>query len=613
MEYSNPLLAFLRQENSSTSVKSLPLFCLLFFAVLNSANAQNIIYVNHAATGGNNGTSWADAFAGLQNAIDVAEPGDQIWVAQGVYKPTEKHGGTSDRHKTFYINKEGIEIYGGFSGTEDSLSQRDFVNNATILSGDLDNNDTDADGDFVADSTTDIVGDNAIRVLRMDTVGNLVRLDGFTITAGFASGGFLQGGGLYIVCEADGKQSSPTIANCIFSGNYAYSGGGVHNRALNGGLVATSFEHCTFTYNLGFATGGAVQNFGDNATVSPTFSNCFFKGNEATNASGGAISNLAQSNGTASPVLSSCTFVNNLAETGGAIFNSNADPIVNNCIFESNAATLGGGAMYNTGFSNSKVANCIFLTNIAAQDGGAIANIVGNPVIVNCSFYGNSANIGSTISNFSNNPTIANCIIWNNAASSIFNSASGGAIPQISHTLLKENFCPPGAICGNGMIFNQDPLFADAENGDLRLLAGSPAIDAGDTSAVPPGITTDLDGKPRIFNSTGLPVAIVDLGAYEFDKLISNTYAPATRHLQLSVSPNPARSIANLQFYASTTGQGTLQVFSLEGQLVIDRAIPVSVGTNLFPLPVEALPPGVYAIQIRCSSKGVISGVLVKT
>lgn len=49
-----------------------------------------------------------------------------------------------------------------------------------------------------------------------------------------------------------------------------------------------------------------------------------------------------------------------------------------------------------------------------------------------------------------------------------------------------------------------DPLFIDADNGNYRLRAGSPAINAG----VDVGLTTDADGKPII----GLP----DIGAYEY-------------------------------------------------------------------------------------------------
>jgi hypothetical protein len=45
--------------------------------------------------------------------------------------------------------------------------------------------------------------------------------------------------------------------------------------------------------------------------------------------------------------------------------------------------------------------------------------------------------------------------------------------------------------------------------GDLRLRWGSPAIDAGHNDLFPPGVTTDLDGYPRIVND------VVDMGAYE--------------------------------------------------------------------------------------------------
>src|SRR5262249_54017507 len=89
-------------------------------------------YVNAAATGSNNGRSWTNADTDLQKALGSAQSGDQIWVAQGTYKPTS---GT-DRSLSFAL-KAGVAIYGGFAGGETLLSQRDFVQHVTTLSGDI--------------------------------------------------------------------------------------------------------------------------------------------------------------------------------------------------------------------------------------------------------------------------------------------------------------------------------------------------------------------------------------------------------------------------------------------------------------------------------------------
>ncbi len=77
-----------------------------------------------------------------------------------------------------------------------------------------------------------------------------------------------------------------------------------------------------------------------------------------------------------------------------------------------------------------------------------------------------------------------------------------------------------GNLGGIGNI-DADPLFVDPDNGDYRLQAGSPCIDAGDNTAVPEDLTTDLDGNPRFLEIPETPdtgngtLPIVDMGAYE--------------------------------------------------------------------------------------------------
>ena len=71
----------------------------------------------------------------------------------------------------------------------------------------------------------------------------------------------------------------------------------------------------------------------------------------------------------------------------------------------------------------------------------------------------------------------------------------------------------PDRLVGSNNI-NSDPLFVDAGNGNFRLQESSPCIDVGNNAAVVG--STDLDGRPRIFDGDDDSVATVDMGAYEF-------------------------------------------------------------------------------------------------
>jgi parallel beta-helix repeat protein len=94
-----------------------------------------IIYVDHNATGLNNGLSWDDAFLDLQSALNrtAVDGNSEIWVASGTYKPSVPD---ASGYRTFTLIND-IPLYGHFAGNEISLSQRDFnnPNNETILSG----------------------------------------------------------------------------------------------------------------------------------------------------------------------------------------------------------------------------------------------------------------------------------------------------------------------------------------------------------------------------------------------------------------------------------------------------------------------------------------------
>ena len=164
-----------------------------------------IIYVDKAASGANDGTSWNNAFVLLQDGLNQATDGDQIWVTSGTYTP----GPAGDRSQDFLIDQR-IALYGGFNGTESSISDRNFRNNVTILSGDL----------GLDDESTGI-DENAYHVLKL--VGNEAAvIDGFTISAGHANGTGSNGNGAAIL---DISRSVLYLRNLLVENNTADDNG----------------------------------------------------------------------------------------------------------------------------------------------------------------------------------------------------------------------------------------------------------------------------------------------------------------------------------------------------------------------------------------------------
>jgi predicted outer membrane repeat protein len=357
----------------------LMLLSALFFGAAppQTAQAQDIIRVTTTgATSGTCGDTWVSA-CDLQYALTtVAVSGDEIWVAQGTYKPTT---GT-DRAATFQL-KNGVALYGGFAGWEISRDQRDWTRHETILSGDL-------NGDDVGFTNN---GENSYHVVTGSGTDATAILDGFTVMGGNANGSSPDdlGGGMY------NNNGSPTLANVIFSRNSAsYYGGGMANTSSS-----PSLTNVTFSGNS--AGGGGGMSCDDDG--SPTLANVTFSGNSAGWGGGMYIRkcNLRLYNG---------TFSGNSASYRGGGISANAalrwrsSLGLDNVVFSGNTADDRGGginisALKELGHVSVRLRNVTLSGNSASYRGGGMA-ILGEGAsasLANSILWGNTAPEGSQI------------------------------------------------------------------------------------------------------------------------------------------------------------------------------------------------------------------------
>jgi hypothetical protein len=547
-----------RGEDVMARARQICLSVLVLFVLAGAVSAETI-YVDDIAVGFNNGSSWADAFNYLHDALDSAVDGDNILIAEGTYLPNiiRGHYGRrpirNTREASFKL-KNGVTVKGGYAGygTADP-NERNIGLYETILSGDLLGNDRPAI--FLMGLLRDHNrSDNCYHVFYHPDGSDLdstAVLDGITVAAGNANGSEVHnsGGGMY-----NAISNSPTLINCTFRDNAAVYGGGLYN----GEGSNTQIYNCIFKNNMGEHSGGGMYNADSS---SPAVINCTFSENVSPGSYyygyGGGIYNYLYS----SPTVSNCKFINNSARFGGGMFNyEHSEPGISNCIFSDNSAGNGGG-MYNN-YNNSTVTNCTFRNNTALL-GGGIDNWFATVFLSNCSFNGNTArNGGGTASRMNCVLTVINCsftanssdeygggmyvsgcsltlinsILWANIASYDNEIYLDGSSCEIAYSNIE------GCFSGgqwNGLLginaggnIDADPMFvrnpddggdgwgddpatpdvdegANDDYGDLRLMAGSPCINAGDDSAVPDDVATDLDGNPRVM---GLAV---DMGAYE--------------------------------------------------------------------------------------------------
>ncbi|MFH1422850.1 MAG: choice-of-anchor Q domain-containing protein, partial [Planctomycetota bacterium] len=362
---------------------------------------NNSVFVDGGVTTSGNGTSLEQAFKSIQEAIDGAVHCDMILVADGTYT------GPNNRNIDFAGKAIHLKsINGALNCIIDcQRSGRGFY----FHSGEI---------------ATSIV-------------------EGFTIRNGEIDGA---GGGVY-------ASSSPTIKDCIITGNTAHSYGG--------GIYLSS--------SSALITGCSVTN-------------------NTTNQAGGGVY-LSNSSAT----LNNCIITNNVGD--GSSYGS------------------GGGVYFNS--SHAVLNGCLIADNTSRMNGAGTCLYISNPTLNNCTIANNSATgNGGAFNCHDSNPTLNNSIIWSNTASA-GNQINGYGSSRITlnycdyaDNSVATNNISASVTSNNCMILN--PLFINVGGGNYQLQAASPCKDAGLNSYILGIITVDANKNPRIVNG------VVDFGAYEY-------------------------------------------------------------------------------------------------
>jgi len=412
-----------------------------------------IIYVNAAATGAQNGTSWANAFTNLQTAVESAGSCSQVWVAKGTYTP----GKASDGSYSFEM-KSGVPIYGGFAGNETNLAQRNWTSNVALLLG-------------------------SSRGPLLQNVGLFVPIDNTAVLDGFTLTGASGQAGIYNVF------ASPIIRNCQFAGNPYFAmqnaagspiiqncgfSNGTYTAVFNTGGSAPVISNCVFCANRTSNGGAAIQNLG----ATPLITHCLFTGNSSGDA-GGAVEDDGQSQS----LWVNCRFLGNSAYVGGAVMSVGSTSTFINCLLANNSSSSSGGGIY-VNSATVGVTNCTIAYNQSQQDGGGIYQASGTLGLGNTILWGNTAG---------NSPS--------DAYAAQIKTLSG--VQGITYSDLQGFTGPANNNTG------YDPTFLDPANGNFQLNGNdSPVADKGNNAFVN-GITVDLADVARIQGFS------VDMGAYE--------------------------------------------------------------------------------------------------
>ena len=426
-------------------------------------------------------------------------------------------------------------------------------------------------GDTAMISQTVITSERSVNVLA------LVRFQNQETRSTCLCGFTLKDNISYSTGAIDCYHSSPTLTYLKIENNYA----DMHAGGINCSDSASPYiAHVEITGNSSHYAGGGISC---NLNCSPQLVNVVLSNNTSRGSGGGGLQCWYDCN----PKLENVVFYKNTAQhSASAIYCVDSKITVRNALIANNNVLYDdqGSAVVLIGYNEST------FTNIT------MANNTGN------------ARAGMSIYDRSS-ATITNSILYNNAPNEILiNAMSSPATLTISHCNISGG--QAGVVYSDSITvqwlegnIDADPAFAGSGETPFALSESSPCIDMGtpDTTGLmlPAG---DLLMNHRIWDGNHNGIAIIDMGAYEFDAAplgFLSPENPGRETATLQVFPNPAKGSFVVAFDLENAQQVSLQIFSLTGGLV--HKVPATIyerGTQQITTDVSHLRPGIYLLQL---------------
>ncbi len=518
-------------------------FVTLVFAIgVVAISAAKTVYVSPS---GNNtdGTSWTRAYTSLSSAVGTAQGPTQIWVREGTY------------YDSATISVSGVEIYGGFKGTETLLSQRS--GGATVIDG-----------------------LNQTRVLRVNSADG-VTFDRVTIRRGTVN---WHGGGVYLYSATNSTLRDCVIENCTttVTGN----GGGI--AVINGSATLTrvTIRNCQAAMaGGGLYELGAVLN-ADRLLIEDC-SAPVGGGIGLINGDGVIKNSLIQHNTATSLGL----------EGGGGIYMRTVQRIaIAQNVISSNQANY-GSALDCYDYTTTTISNNVINLNRAGTATNAVHGYGSSPYFYNNTVSDNTSTVGisglyvwdtanailrSELYTFNSGPKAALgrdlTSNWNWGYSSAFGNAHG------------TFDSPADADTNKNAVLYEDPLYLNRTylgNPDsYQLTPTSPVRDYGQNN-----LSVDFGGAARPVNSRGWSVSYADKGAFEYQAV---------------------QQYAQLDGYAGSPSQAMLrfEVYDGQGKLISDMWAPRS-ANGFYLVPIDNSQNYALPLKILMSAKGYLKKKLL--